>query len=234
MASGYQLEVSKGIYKQDSLEEEIDVTDDEKEETRRVLYDYVFRRAEGDNILTRHQTDSFREAHLKSESNISSGGTNAQMVGRRLAELGDQIDAMYGEEIEDIMSLYENPQEAFKSFSHVVQNVFEWDENGLPKVNVGRIAAVLGYCYHLCRSYVQKYLNSYGLLSLLGMLAGFLVKFFLKAKFYEWLNRQGGWGQLLEMTAGGWLNSLGMGRNMFLILGIASLTIYAIQYFRGR
>ena len=66
MASGYQLEVSKGIYKQDSLEEEIDVTDDEKEETRRVLYDYVFRRAEGDNILTRHQTDSFREAHLKS------------------------------------------------------------------------------------------------------------------------------------------------------------------------
>ena len=66
MASGYQLEVSRGIYKQDSLEEEIDVTDDEKEETRRVLYDYVFRRAEGDNILTRHQTDSFREAHLKS------------------------------------------------------------------------------------------------------------------------------------------------------------------------
>ena len=63
----------------------------------------------------------------------------------------------------------------------------------LAKVNVGRIAAVLGYCYHLCRSYVQKYFDSYGLLSLLGMLAGFLVKFFLKAKFYEWLDRQGGW-----------------------------------------
>ena len=63
MASGYQLEVSKGKYIQDSLEEEIDVTDDEKEETRRVLYDYVFRRAERDNILTRHQTDSFRDAH---------------------------------------------------------------------------------------------------------------------------------------------------------------------------
>ena len=99
------------------------------------------------------------------ESNISSEGTNAQMVGRRLAELGDQIDAMYGEEIEDIMSLYENPQEAFKSFSHVVQNVFEWDENGLRKCYACMyvymyVCTYVCICMYVCM-YVYMYICMY-------------------------------------------------------------------------
>ena len=59
--------------------------------------------------------------------------SSAQMVGRRLAELGDQIDSMYGDQFNDIMELYEQPEQAFSSFMAVVKNVFEWDEYGLRK-----------------------------------------------------------------------------------------------------
>lgn len=57
--------------------------------------------------------------------------TNAQIVGRRLADLGDEIDAMYTEQFEDIVELYDNPQEAFRSFSMVLHNVFNWEEGEL-------------------------------------------------------------------------------------------------------
>lgn len=115
---------------------------------------------------------------------------------------------MYTDEFEDIVKYYDDPQQAFTSFSSVVRTVFEWDDNGLrkslidklhydfilsAKINIGRVAVVLGYCYHLCKNYINQYLNSYGLLGFLGMISGFLIKFFIQAKFYEWLNKQGGW-----------------------------------------
>ena len=73
----------------------------------------------------------------------------------------------------------------------------------LPLATLGHIAAVLGYCYHLCKHHIQKYLGSYQLLSLLGMLAGFLVQFFVKVKVYEWIANQGGWVSITEYTNNG-------------------------------
>ena len=58
---------------------------------------------------------------------------------------------------------------------------------------MGRIAALLAYCYHLCRTYIHKNLTGYGLASFLSVVAGWLIRFLLKAKFYEWLQKQGGW-----------------------------------------
>lgn len=58
-------------------------------------------------------------------------GSSARMVGVRLAELGDQIDAMYGDELDEIVQLAGSPDEAFSSFSTVVRSVFDWDENGI-------------------------------------------------------------------------------------------------------
>ena len=174
-------------------------------------------------------TVKFEMFYFKGEVEGGGGGgeSNAQAVGRRLAELGDEIDSMYSGHFEDIMQMYsDNPDQAFVTFSTVLQNVFEWDEFGLrmlfdyfylsflfyyaqaiifiyllllllfitlAKLNIGRIAAVLGYCYHLCKNYISKYFSSSGLLSFLAVLAGFLVKFFLKAKFYDLLKRVGGW-----------------------------------------
>lgn len=41
---------------------------------------------------------------------------------------------MYGDHFEDIMQLYNDPDQAFNSFSIVMRNVFEWDETGLRKL----------------------------------------------------------------------------------------------------
>ena len=59
------------------------------------------------------------------------GSTQAQAVGRRLADLGDEIDAMYNDQFEDIVDLYDNPQQAFSSFSMVLQNIINWEEGEL-------------------------------------------------------------------------------------------------------
>lgn len=55
------------------------------------------------------------------------------MVGRKLANLGDEIDALYQEQFEDIIELYDDPQEAFRSFSQVLENVFNWEDGELRK-----------------------------------------------------------------------------------------------------
>lgn len=58
------------------------------------------------------------------------------MVGRRIAELGDEIDSMFGDQFDDILQLYnDNPDQAFNTFSTVLRQVFEWDtETGLRKI----------------------------------------------------------------------------------------------------
>ena len=60
-------------------------------------------------------------------------------------------------------------------------------------INLGRIAALLAYCYRLCRTYINTYFGSGSLLTFMAMIAGWLFKVFLKARVYEWLEKQGGW-----------------------------------------
>ena len=138
---------------------------------------------------------------------------------------GDEIDAAYQEEIQEVVDMTGTPETAFKIFNDVVRNVFEWDEERgtggcglinlfnwvwytctfvtlfvmhtyfhiIANINLGRIAALLAYCYRLCRTYVNTYLGSSGLLTFMGMIAGWLFRVFLRARFYEWLDKQGGW-----------------------------------------
>ena len=62
------------------------------------------------------------------------------------------------------------------------------------QITLGRIAALLAYCYQLCKTYIiQKMAPSTLIISFMGMVAGWLFQFFLKVKFYEWLHSQGGW-----------------------------------------
>ena len=74
--------------------------------------------------------------------------------------------------------------------------VYEWCSNlshYTANINLGRIAALLAYCYRLCRTYVDTYLGSKSLLTFLGMIAGWLFKVFLRTRVYDWLDKQGGW-----------------------------------------
>jgi hypothetical protein len=71
-------------------------------------------------------------------------------------------------------------------------------------INLGRIAALMAYCYQLCKTYIRRKMASTGLIvSFMGLVSGWLFKFFLKAKFYEWLQNQGGWVSCV--MGGGWV-----------------------------
>lgn len=86
---GNQLELSRKresywLSKGESIEE---IPEDEKEETKKALYEYVFRRAENDLLLSRDEAESFHEAHLNSKEGRKyyrrvrvHGGTYCRMV----------------------------------------------------------------------------------------------------------------------------------------------------------
>ena len=64
----------------------------------------------------------------------------------------------------------------------------------LAKINVGRIAALMAYCYHLVKVFIMEKVASSGVIfSFMCLVAGWLFKVFIKAKFYQWLQNQGGW-----------------------------------------
>ena len=65
--------------------------------------------------------------------------------------------------------------------------------SSLARISIGRIASLLNYCYHLVRTYITQNVPHTSLIAFLGMVGMWLFKFLVKAKFYEWLDRQGGW-----------------------------------------
>ncbi len=44
---------------------------------------------------------------------------------------GDQIDAQYQEDMQEIVQLAGSPDSAFAMFHDVVKHLFEWDEQGV-------------------------------------------------------------------------------------------------------
>ena len=60
------------------------------------------------------------------------------------------------------------------------------------RINLGRIAGVFAYCYYLCKSFILRYALK-GIFGFLSMLLGYLAQFLVRAGFYDWLGRVGGW-----------------------------------------
>ena len=66
MSGGQQRQVTRWSYRLPSTEDEEDgVTDEQESDTRQALYQYVFRRADRDNQLSRVETAAFREAAVR-------------------------------------------------------------------------------------------------------------------------------------------------------------------------
>lgn len=66
---GGQLEVAKKreSYRSSTTVSLDDIPEEEREETKRALYEYVFWRAKGDMVLSRDEAESFQEARLTSQ-----------------------------------------------------------------------------------------------------------------------------------------------------------------------
>ena len=61
------------------------------------------------------------------------------------------------------------------------------------KITPGRIIAILNYCYELCKTYTLQNVVAASLASFISTVAKWLYKYFIEAKLYEWLDKQGGW-----------------------------------------
>ena len=48
--------------------------------------------------------------------------------------VGDEIDANYQQDMNEIIELTGSPESAYTTFLYVVENMFTWDENGQGKV----------------------------------------------------------------------------------------------------
>ena len=59
-------------------------------------------------------------------------------------------------------------------------------------INLGRIVVVFCYCYRVCKSFVQRVIDTSSLLSFMASLGSYLILTLLKVRFYEWLEQRGG------------------------------------------
>jgi hypothetical protein len=202
----------------------------ELRDTKDAFYQYVFVKASQDKQLTKQETVTLNEVkeELESSEETRASGEAAEM-GRRLAVIGDEVDALYHDEMTDIVQMTGAPERAYEVFVDVVKNLFEWDETtGRAKITVGRLGALLAYAYHLCRHYIKVNAKVNLVVTFLGIITTWLFRFLIKAKFYEWLESMGGWGKLLANATAGWGNTL------FLIIGVSSLLIWGYNFLKSR
>jgi len=47
----------------------------------------------------------------------------------RCLTAGDEIDAQYNAELDEIVQLTDTPETAFSMFADIVKNLFDWDEH---------------------------------------------------------------------------------------------------------
>lgn len=203
---------------------------EEKQETSAFFFHYISRRADSDQEMSVSDANLIKEQREEAVQALNDGA--AIRVASKLADLGDQIDARYQSQMEEIIELTGSPETAYTTFLYVVENLFNWDENGRAMINLGRIAALMAYCYQLCKTYIMREMASTSLIvNFMGLVAGWLFKFLLKAKFYDWLRSQGGWGQLVLSATHG----VGRyGASVLVIGGVALFALLAYSYWRRK
>eukprot|EP00731_Ephydatia_muelleri_P020657 Em0013g384a len=199
----------------------------DKTETEHLLYGFLDMRAKTDDSLTVEQSETI--VATVANENREGGVSNveiAAIVGRRLAAVADEIDAKYDRELNEAVELTQTSEIAFGTFSRVARSLFEWTAGSIAKITMGRICALLAYCYRLCRHYiVQESLPASTLLVLLGSMGGCLVAFFTEVGFYAWLQEQGGWAQLLAGSVSALVGSHSMLATGVLLIGGGVLLI---------
>jgi hypothetical protein len=221
------------VYPVDSkqkLQEHEEENSDELRDTKDAFYQYVFAKASRDRQLSQTEAVTLKEVKAELESSEETHGSgDAAEMGRRLAEIGDEVDALYHDEMVDIVQMTGSPERAYGVFVDVVKNLFEWDETThRANITIGRLGALLAYAYHLCKHYIKTNARVNLVVTFLGVVTTWLFRFLIKAKFYEWLESMGGWGKLISDTTANWGNTL------FLVVGISSLLIWGYNFIRNR
>lgn len=133
-------------------------------------------------------------------------------IGRRLAEIGDQINDQYeGEFRSMIQSLHITPSTAYSAFAGVARRLFTQG------INWGRIAALLMFGYRIGLE-VQR---SFG--QFINKIIQNLVKFIITERISSWIASQGGWYSALQFKFDN--NNV---RAIVAISALAAFTVFAV------
>ncbi|XP_063153706.1 bcl-2 homologous antagonist/killer [Candoia aspera] len=111
-------------------------------------------------------------------------------VGRRLAMIGDDINARYDKEFSEMLkSLQPSRDNAYDYFIRIASSLFE------SGINWGRVIALLGFGYRMA-----IYVYQHGMTGFLRSIAQYMTDFVLRNRIARWIAQQGGWVAALNLS----------------------------------
>ena len=174
-------------------------------ETREVL---------GAFVLTKADNNGESSSVLTSLIEEQQSSMKCIEVGKELAGIAHEIDFVHDNSIQDLMVRVGTPDLAFETFRSVARQLFSWDTRGgqignlivclnsilvyndiisLVRVTWRRIAALLGFCYSLCRNFLFTTNNVRSLKAFFNAVVGYLTRFLSEGQLLNWIRSQGGW-----------------------------------------
>lgn len=155
-------------------------------ETREVL---------GAFVLTKADNNGESSSVLTSLIEEQQSSMKCIEVGKELAGIAHEIDFVHDNSIQDLMVRVGTPDLAFETFRSVARQLFSWDTRGgqIVRVTWRRIAALLGFCYSLCRNFLFTTNNVRSLKAFFNAVVGYLTRFLSEGQLLNWIRSQGGW-----------------------------------------
>ncbi|XP_061488400.1 bcl-2 homologous antagonist/killer [Rhineura floridana] len=165
---------------------EIASEDQVARETEEVFHSYAYYRYQQEQEQTGRDVPIDPEiAAIQQEPN----STNSQ-VGRRLAFIGDDINARYDSEFSEMLkSLKPSRDNAYEYFVKIASSLFD------SGINWGRVIALLGFGYRMAIHVYQQ-----GLPGFLRRIARYMADFVLRNHIAQWIAQQGGWVAALDLS----------------------------------
>ncbi|XP_054836596.1 bcl-2 homologous antagonist/killer [Eublepharis macularius] len=117
-------------------------------------------------------------------------GSTSNLVGRRLATIGDDINARYDKEFcEMLESLQLTRDNAYEYFTKIASSLFD------SGINWGRVIALLGFGYRMAIHVYQ-----HGMTGFLRRITHFIADFVLHNRIARWIAQQGGWVAAMDLS----------------------------------
>ncbi|XP_015275229.1 PREDICTED: bcl-2 homologous antagonist/killer [Gekko japonicus] len=117
-------------------------------------------------------------------------GSTSNQVGRRLAFIGDDINARYDKEFcEMLESLQLTRDNAYEYFTRIASSLFD------SGINWGRVIALLGFGYRMAIHVYQQ-----GMTGFLRRITRFIADFVLHNHIARWIAQQGGWVAAMDLS----------------------------------
>ncbi|KAK2572803.1 Bcl-2 homologous antagonist/killer [Acropora cervicornis] len=126
---------------------------------------------------------------LRSCSDLHQFSQNLPVIGKRLGEIGDEIDAKYKDQFKDMIdSLSLTPATAYETFAALARRLFR------SGINWGRIVALLCFGYEIAVTVIRRGFSG----NFLRRIIRFVVDFIFNERIARWIAEHGGWRGVLD------------------------------------